>query len=260
MSQCVRAKSHSIYHTEKESTEWVWDIAEEKFNCDRVPHAHESKELKLRPLTCNTGAVFFPCLHFYLICFWSDQNIFIFIVTQTDTSLVRGFTHFVIEWALFWCDRSRFPWWWEFNFHQVITALLPLACMMWTKCHFQYTKQHTQNIKQHIFNAATVSYVTSCSYSCHRNVAKRPPSTGACPRGCLPSRCVWPPHLRTGYWYRYFEPCSEGLSLMHVFWSPETQDRHRIQSSATEVTIYEQFMCSNKWSLWQLKRVTPSWT
>lgn len=109
---------------------------------------------------------------------------------------------------------------------------------MQTKCHFQYTKQHIQNIKQHILNAAS-------PYSCHRNVAKRPPSTGACPRGCLPSRCVWPPHLHTGYWYRYFEPCFEGLSLMHVFWSPETQDRQRIQSSATEVTtITNDCLCS----------------
>lgn len=60
------------------------------------------------------------------------------------------------------------------------------------------------------------------AYSYHRNAARRLPSTGVCPRDRPWSACVWPPRLRTGCWYRYSELYSEGLSLTHVFWSPET--------------------------------------
>ena len=57
-------------------------------------------------------------------------------------------THFVIEWALFRCDGSRFPRWWQFNFHQVVTALLPLACAFEMNRHFQRAERQIQNINQ----------------------------------------------------------------------------------------------------------------
>lgn len=57
-------------------------------------------------------------------------------------------THFVIERALFRCDRSRFPRRWQFNFHQVVTALLPLACTLEMNRHFQHAERQTQNINQ----------------------------------------------------------------------------------------------------------------
>lgn len=60
-----------------------------------------------------------------------------------------GLTHFMIEWALLWCDRSRFPWWRQVNFHYVVAALLPLACMLQKNC--QCLEQQTQNTNSMCF-------------------------------------------------------------------------------------------------------------
>lgn len=67
VSQRVRDKTRSIYRTEKESIGWVWDIGEEKFNCDSVSHAHGPKELNT--VTCNAGTYSFPAFTFIWLFF-----------------------------------------------------------------------------------------------------------------------------------------------------------------------------------------------
>lgn len=151
----------------------------------------------------------------------------------------RRHTHFMIKGPLLWCDWSWFPWRWEFNFHHIVTALLPLTCWVmlcrYQTNHLQQKLENTTiNVDFHhpwgsfckIYEFIGVIWKT-CAYSYHRNAAKRLPSSGACPLCCLRSERVWPPPLHTGYWRRCAELYSEGPSLMRVFWSPKTKQQQK---------------------------------
>lgn len=105
----------------------------------------------------------------------------------------------------------------RFSLSHRSTAAIGLC--VWDKTSLRL---HQENTEQ--------SFVTVWTYSCHRSVAKRPPSTGVCPHGCLWWLCAWPPRLRTGCWCKYSEPYFEDLSLTLVFWSPKTQEWQRTQS------------------------------